>query len=117
MVDVELDGLKRLTLFQVLPQEVGSLEESLLTKKIRERLLSESFKDAVSWEERMGQVNFDIEALQEYPTEQFNFSEDEAEVIAWGFLYDEQEDSVSTDDAYIELYEVFRDKVKELKDE
>jgi len=45
----------------------------------------------------------------------FEFSENEAEVIAYGFLFDEQNESVSTDEDYIKIYHAVEEKVQELK--
>jgi len=114
-MQITLNGKQRLTLFQVLPDEVGSLQESLLAESIRDRILTEEFKEKIGWEKQMGQVSFDPASLASVHDETFEFSENEVEVIAYGFLFDEQNESVSTDKDYIKIYRAVEDKVQELK--
>jgi hypothetical protein len=110
-----LNGKQRLTLFQILPDKVGSLQETLLTDAIRNRILTEEFKEQIGWQKQMGQVSFDPASVVSVEDKTFEFSENEAEVIAYGFLFDEQNESVSTDEDYIKIYHAVEEKVQELK--
>jgi len=114
-MQITLGPKERLQLFRVLPDQTGSLEESLCAEKIRNRVITDEFKEAVGWSEKFGNVSFDPNELQAIDAETFTFSDKEAEVIAYGFLYDEQSGEVPTDSAYLNLYREFEPIVQELK--
>jgi len=114
-MQLTLNAKERLQLFQVLPDQMGSLEESLCAENIRNRVITDEFKNTVEWSEKFGNVSFDPNKLASIPTKTFTFSDNEAEVIAYGFLYDEQSGEVPTDSAYLNLYREFEPIVQELK--
>jgi len=112
-----LTGFERIRLFQTLPSEIGSLEESLKVKALRNRLIDDEFKDEIGWQSVRGQVNFDPDALESVEPKEFSFDEKERRLIAFGFLHDEQDGDVPTDDVYTDLLESFIDVIREVKDE
>lgn len=105
---------QRLQLINLLPQESGSLRESIQVKRLRDRInFTEEEKEVIDMDERTG--SFDPMALNELDDLEVELGENEREIIAGSFIKKEDEGEVPTNDAFVELAVKLEDKIDEFR--
>lgn len=113
---MELSAIERLVLInQILPEETSSLRESVRVRSIRDRVMfSDEEQDIIGAD---GAGNFNPTKLDDLEDAKIDFSQADKEIIAHGFVQDEQKSSVPTSDAYLSLAENFGDAISDLKED
>lgn len=111
---MELNAAKRLSLANYLPREVGSLKESVIIKRIRDKVtLTDEEQETLDVDEETG--SFDPQALDQIDSVEINLSDREREVLATALVKREQEDSVPTTDAFVYFVEELQDEIASVK--
>jgi hypothetical protein len=109
-----LSGSQRLHLINVLPQEAGSLKESIQIKRLRDRIgFSDGEEEKIEMDEETG--SFNPRKLQNLPEKEFSFGENEREIIAGSIIQREDEGEVPTTDAFVELVLDFEEEIEEFR--
>jgi len=116
MADFVFSAQQRLQLLNLLPQESGSLRESIQVKRLRDKInFSDEEKEAIDMNERTG--SFDPMALQELDDKELDLGENEKEIIAGSFIKKEDEGEVPTNDAFVELAIQLSDEIQAFRDQ
>lgn len=114
MVNFVFSAQQRLQLLNLLPQESGSLRESIQVKRLRDKInFSDEEKETIDMNERTG--SFDPMALQELDDREVELGDNEKEIIAGSFIKKEDEGEVPTNDAFIELAFKLEDEIEEFR--
>lgn len=114
MADLTLSAQQRLQLLNLLPQESGSLRESIQIKRLRDRVnFSDEEKEAIGMDGQTG--SFDPTALQELESQEMDLGDSEKKIIAGSFVKKEDEGSVPTNDAFVELALKLEEEIEEFR--
>jgi hypothetical protein len=112
----EVGPQQRLQLLNLLPQESGSLRESIQVKRLRDRInFTEEEQEAIDMDERTG--SFDPMALQELDDKEIELGENERDIIAGSIIQKEDEGEVPTNDAFVELALTLEQEIKEFRED
>ena len=110
----EFSPQQRLQLLNLLPQESGSLRESIQVKLLRDRInFTDEEKATIEMNERTG--SYDPMALNELEDLEVDIGENEKEIIAGSFIKREEEGEVPTNDAFVELALKLKDEIEEFR--
>lgn len=109
---MKLTGTQRFELINLIPPEVGSLKESLAAGRLRDEL---SFTDEEKETLEMEGNSFNPQRLADIEPKTIDLDDAERKVIAYGFLFDQQNESVKTNDAYLMLLREFEDDIDEIQ--
>ena len=113
--ELTLSGQVRLQILSLLPQEAGSLQESIQIKRLRDRVgFDEKEKEILDMDER---GSFDPSKVDELEDLDAPLGENEKEIIAGCIVQQEDEGNVPTNDAFVDLALALQDKVKEFRDQ
>jgi len=113
--EMTLSGETRLQILSLLPQEAGSLQESIQIKRLRDRVgFDEEEKDLLDMDER---GSFNPSKVDDLEDKGVSLGENEKEIIAGCIVQKEDEESVPTNDAFVDLALTLQDKVKEFRDQ
>jgi hypothetical protein len=105
-----LTGQQRLQLLNILPQQSGSLRESIQIKRLRDRImLTEEEKAEIDMDPQTG--GFNPQKLQDLDDLEVELSDQEREIVAGSFIKREDEGSVPTNDAFVELALKLQDEI------
>jgi len=116
MANFTFSAQQRLQLINLLPQESGSLRESIQVKRLRDKInFSDEEKEVIDMNERTG--SFDPVALQELDDKELNLGDNEKEIIAGSFIKKEDEGEVPTNDAFVELAIQLSDEIQAFRDQ
>jgi hypothetical protein len=111
---IELEPEQRLQLLNLLPQESGSLRESIQVKRLRDRInFSEDEQEEIDMDERTG--SFNPAALRELDDKKIELGEKERDIIAGSIIQKEDEGAVPTNDAFVELALTLEDEIKKFR--
>jgi len=114
MATFEFSTQQRLQLLNILPQESGSLRESIQIKRLRDRVnFSEEEKEIMGMDERTGAV--DPSGIQELDNKEIDLGESEKKILAGSFVKKEDEGAVPTNDAFVELALKLEDEIEEFR--
>jgi hypothetical protein len=114
MANFTFSAQQRLQLLNILPQESGSLRESIQIKRLRDRVnFSEEEKEIIGMDAQTGAV--DPVALQELDNKEIDLGESEKEILAGSFVKKEDEGVVPTNDAFVELALKLEDEIEEFR--
>lgn len=98
---------------QILPKEAGSFKQAKAVRALRRRLeLTDSEKKRGGYAEKDGRMF--LQQPQHIEDKEFEFSDAEEEVIAWGFDRLDEEGNVPTDDQFFALYEEFEEAIESI---
>ena len=112
--EMTLSGETRLQILSLLPQEAGSLQESIQIKRLRDRVaFDEEEEEFIDMDER---GSFNPSKVNDLEDVDVSLGENEKEIIAGCIVQKEDEDSVPTNDAFVDLALALQDKVKEFRD-
>jgi uncharacterized protein (DUF3084 family) len=106
-MQITLTGQQRLILTnKILPEDgMGSFEEALAIKRLRDEVgVSQEELQAVNTEQQL--------LLSELEDAEIELDDTQQKVIALGFLHDEQDNEISSADAYLDLYKQFQDTIQ-----
>jgi len=116
MANFVFSAQQRLQLLNLLPQESGSLRESIQVKRLRDKInFSDEEKDTIDMNERTG--SFDPMALQYLEDLEIELGDNEKEIIAGSFIKKEDEGEVPTNDAFVELAIQLSDEIQAFRDQ
>ena len=116
MANFVFSAQQRLQLLNLLPQESGSLRESIQVKRLRDKInFSDEEKETIDMNERTG--SFDPMALQELDDREVELGDNEKEIIAGSFIKKEDEGEVPTNDAFVELAIQLSDEIQAFRDQ
>jgi len=116
MANFVFSAQQRLQLLNLLPQESGSLRESIQVKRLRDKInFSDEEKETIDMNERTG--SFDPMALQDLEDLEIELGENEKEIIAGSFIKKEDEGEVPTNDAFVELAIQLSDEIQAFRDQ
>jgi len=116
MANFVFSAQQRLQLLNLLPQESGSLRESIQVKRLRDKInFSDEEKDTIDMNERTG--SFDPMALQDLEDLEIELGDNEKEIIAGSFIKKEDEGEVPTNDAFVELAIQLSDEIQAFRDQ
>ena len=111
----EFSPSARLQILNILPQEAGSLRESIQVKRLRDRIhFSEEEKEEIGFDESTGGFNpRKLGALDDMEVE---LGENEREIIAGCIIQKEDEGEVPTNDAFVDLAMQLAEEIEEFRD-
>jgi hypothetical protein len=113
---IELRPEQRLQILNLLPQESGSLRESIQVKRLRDRIkFTEDEQAAIKMDEQTG--SFDPAALRELNDLEVELGGNERDIIAGAIIQKEDEGEVPTNDAFIELALTLEEEIKEFRED
>jgi hypothetical protein len=113
---IEIQPEQRLQLLNLLPQESGSLRESIQIKRLRDRIaFSEEEQEAINMDERTG--SFDPQSLRNLDNKEIKLGESEREIVAAAIIKKEDEGQVPTNDAFVELALLLKQEIKEFRED
>jgi hypothetical protein len=116
MANFVFSAQQRLQLLNLLPQESGSLRESIQVKRLRDKInFSDEEKETIDMNERTG--SFDPMALQELDDREVELGDNEKEIIAGSFIKKEDEGEVPTNDAFVELAIQLSEEIQAFRDQ
>lgn len=116
MANFVFSAQQRLQLLNLLPQESGSLRESIQVKRLRDKInFSDEEKETIDMNERTG--SFDPMALQDLEDLEIELGDNEKEIIAGSFIKKEDEGEVPTNDAFVELAIQLSDEIQAFRDQ
>jgi predicted RND superfamily exporter protein len=99
---------------QILPQEAGSLRESVKIKRMRDKIgLTDEELDQIEINPETG--SFNPEKLDKLDDLEIDFDSQEREIIGVAFVSLEDEGSIPTNDGFVELVEKFGDAIEQAK--
>jgi len=107
-MQITLTGEQRLILTnKILPEDgMGSFEEALAIKKIRDEVgVTQEVIESVKTENQQL-------LLSQLEEAEIDLGDTQKKVIALGFLHDEQDNEISSADAYLDLYTQFKDEIQ-----
>jgi len=105
----------RLQLVNFLPNNAGSLRESVQIKRLRDRLqFSEDEREAIDLDRRTGQ--FDPKKLVELDSVEVGFSESELDLLAGILVSAESDGEVPTNDDFVDLIITLEDHIEDFRD-
>jgi hypothetical protein len=116
MADLTLSAQQRLQLLNLLPQESGSLRESIQIKRLRDRVnLSDEELETIGMDEQTG--SFDPTALQELDDKEVELGDKECDIIAGSIVQKEDEGEVPTNDSFVDLALLLEQEIKEFRED
>ena len=111
----EFSPSARLQILNILPQEAGSLRESIQVKRLRDRInFSDEEKDQIGFDENTG--SFDPRKLDELGDMEIELGENEREIIAGCIIQKEDEGEVPTNDGFVDLAMQLSGEIEEFRD-
>jgi len=115
-MEIVLSGKQRLQLMNILPQESGSLRESIQVKRLRDRLnFDESERSVIEMDEANG--SFNPNKLKDIEDSSFDLGSNETEIIAGSFVKLEDNEKVPTNDSFVELAMMFAEEIERFRDQ
>ena len=110
----EFSPSARLQILNILPQEAGSLRESIQVKRLRDRInFSDGEKDQIGFDENTG--GFNPRKLGELGDMEVELGENEREIIAGCIIQKEDEGEVPTNDGFVDLAMQLADEIEEFR--
>jgi len=112
---MKLTAGQRLHLLNILPNQ-GSLREAITIKRLRDQIqFNEDEQDVLDFDPQTG--DFDPTKLSELTDSDLDFTESEREVIASAIVMKDQEESVPTDDSFVDLALKFQDEIQSVRED
>jgi len=116
MTTISVTGEQRFHILNLLPQESGSLQESIQIKRMRDQVtFSDDEKEKIGMDEQTGSLN--PSALKDLDKKKVELGENEERILAGAFVKKEEEGNVPTDDAFVELALKIEDKIKDFRED
>lgn len=114
MSTFSLSPSQRLQIINILPQESGSLQESIQVKRLRDRIgFTEEEKETIEMDAQTG--SFNPQKFADIANKDVDLGESEREILAGSFVKREDEGSVPTNDAFVELVVKLEDEIEEFR--
>jgi hypothetical protein len=114
MTEILLSSQQRLQLLNLLPEESGSLRESIQVKRLRDRInFSDAEREAIDMDPQTG--NFDPIAFQELDDKEVELGDKECDIIAGSIVQKEDEGEVPTNDSFVDLALLLEEEIKEFR--
>lgn len=105
---------ERLQILNILPQESGSLRESIQIKRLRDQIaFSDEEKEQIDMNERTG--SFDPMKLQQLESKEVKLGEGKRYILAGSFVKKEDEGEVPTNDTFVELALKLEEEIEEFR--
>lgn len=115
MTDFAFEPQQRLQIINILPQDAGSLRESIQVKRLRDRVqFSDEEKETLDLDEQTG--SFDPQKLSELEAKEITLGDNEKEILAGAIIQMEDEGSVPTNDSFVELALQLEEEIKEFRE-
>jgi nitrous oxide reductase len=107
---------QRLQILNILPQESGSLQESIQIKRLRDEIaFSDEEREKIDMDDRTG--SFDPMKLQELEEKEVELCEEKRYILAGSFIKKEDEGEVPTNDTFVELAIELEDEIEDFRED
>jgi hypothetical protein len=105
---------ERIQLLNLLPNERGSLRESIQVKRLRDKInFSEEEQEIIGMDPQTG--SFDPTKLSQIEDKNIELGEKERDILAGSVVETEDEGEVPTNDAFVELALKLEDEIEDFR--
>ena len=115
MEQFDFDVQDRLQILNLLPQDVGSLRESIQVKRVRDKIkFTDSERAALDFDPENG--SFDPSKMDEVGTIEVELGQNARNIIAGSIIRLEDGGSVPTNDTFVDLALLLEDDIKDFRE-
>ena len=106
----------RFQILNILPQETGSLQQSIQIKRLRDEIsFTEEEKEILNMDPQTG--SFDPSNMNEIGSVDMDLSDGQREILAGSVVRLEDDESVPTNDTFVELVLELEDEIEDFREQ